>query len=110
LIFRIGFNWFVLPDRNGEDYGDVCRQTSIAAAKLAPEKKMYVYRYTVIQPTNGFYLTKTRGEIIPRKMDNFDLDAVYIINPKKYPEVVYEKIGSFHVRHGRKIYDIGILK
>lgn len=110
LIFRIGFNWFVLPDRNGEDYGDVCRQTTFAAAKLAPEKKMYVYRYTVIQPTNGFYLTKTRGEIIPRKMDDFDLDAVYIINPKKYPEVVYKKIGSFHVRHGRKIYDIGILK
>ncbi|MDV7389851.1 hypothetical protein RZS08_00800, partial [Arthrospira platensis SPKY1] len=29
LVFRIGFNWFVLPDRNAHDYGDECRQTSI---------------------------------------------------------------------------------
>ncbi|MCI5080559.1 MAG: glycosyltransferase family 39 protein [Saprospiraceae bacterium] len=110
LIFRIGFNWFVIPDRNGEDYGNVCRQTSIEAAKILPNKKMYVYRYTVMQPTNAFYTTVTRQEIIPRKLNNFDLDAVYIIDPVKYPEVVYEKLGEFHVRHGRKIYDVGILK
>jgi len=110
LLFRVGFNYFVLPDRNANDFGDLCRQSSIATAQQFADSDMYVYRETVMQITNSFYLTNTKGEIIPIASDRFPKDAVYIIDPKMYPDLEYEKVGSFRLRHGKIIYHIGKLK
>lgn len=110
IVFRIGFNWYILPARNAEDYGDLCRQSSIIAGREFKEQKLYVYKYTLMQPTNSFYLTRERGEIIPRKLHNFEKDALYIIDPQRYPFAKYDKVGSFEVRHGKLTYDIGYLK
>ncbi len=110
LVFRIGFNWFVLPDRNGEDYGNVCRQSSITASQNLRDKPLAVYKYTTMEPTNSFYLTNTRGAIIPTKHTNFAPQEYYIINSNEYPEVSYEKVDSFYVRHRKTVYDIGQLK
>ncbi|GJM35001.1 MAG: hypothetical protein DHS20C18_40020 [Saprospiraceae bacterium] len=110
LVFRIGFNWFVLPDRNGEDYGNICRMSSIEAGRQFKDQPLFVYKYTTMEPTNAFYLTNTRGAIIPRELTNFAPDLLYIINPNEYPETEYQEVGSFHVRHRKTIYAIGQLK
>ena len=110
IAFRVGFNWFVLPDRNDNDFGDLCRQTSIAAAEKFKDREMALYKQTLMQPTNSFYLTNERGAIIPRKSDNFDKDVLYIIDPHAYRELEYRKIGEFKVRHGKLTYDVGILE
>ncbi len=109
LVFRVGFNWFVLPDRNGEDYGDVCRQSSISASQHLKDKPLAVYKFTTMEPTNAFYLTNTRGAIIERKQGDFDPQEYYIINPNEYPDARYEKIDSFYVRHRKTVYAIGQL-
>lgn len=110
ITFRIGFNWFVLPDRNNNDFGDLCRQTSIEAGERFRDREMAIYRQTLMQPTNSFYLTNARGKIIPRKNDNFGKDVLYIIDHHAYRELEYRKVDEIKVRHGKVTYDIGILK
>jgi len=108
LLLRIGFNWFVLPDRNAEDWGNQCRLSSIEAARIAPEKPMYLYRDTELQMTNAFYLTNTRQQIIHRKDSLQDAQAIYILSPDQLPAESYQKIGAFFYRHGRGSLDLGM--
>ena len=110
LVFRIGFNWYVLPARNDGDFGDLCRGSSKEMGAALKDKELYVYKYTLMAPANSFYLINERGAIIRRKLYNFDKEALYIIEPKRYPFAEYEKVGSFKVRNGKQTYDIGYLK
>ncbi len=110
LLFRIGFNWFVIPDRNRHDYGDSCRESSKEVGRNYREEKMYVYRNTDMQPTNSFYLTRERGAIIPRRWGNYDKNALHLIDPVEYPKVSYEKVDKIYVRHGRVIFDLARLQ
>lgn len=107
LIFRIGFNWFVLPDRHAEDFGTRCRSTTIEAGKLFPDRLMYVYKDIDMQPTTSFYLTNARKKIIPVVREMTDSSALYIINPGETPGLDYQKVGEFLVRHGERTYDVG---
>lgn len=106
LVGRIAFNWFVLPDRNREDFGDICRRTSIAAGRNFAQNPMFVFGDTHMQPTNSFYLTQSRGKIIPRVPPERLFEGYYIINPVQYPDVRAEKAGEIKVRHGQLTYDI----
>ena len=110
LVVRIGFNWFVLPDRYKNDYGTLCKLSSIEMGKKFKNEALYVYKETEMQPTNNFHLTYERQQIIPIQMSNFDTSALYIINPTLYPDVSYEPLGEFQVRHGKLTYIIGKLK
>lgn len=108
LLLRIGFNWFVLPDRNAEDWGNACRMSSIEAARQEPDKPLFLYKDTELQMTNAFYLTNARQQIIHRTTSLQHPGAVYILAPEKYPEVQYRKVGEFFYRHGRGSLDLGI--
>jgi hypothetical protein len=110
LVFRVEFNWFVLPDRNANDFGDVCRQSSIEVGKTFANQPLYLYKETQLQTTNSFYITNTRQEIVRRQMNNFDPKAVYIIDPWLYGDVPYEKVGELKLRHGKLTFDVGRLK
>jgi len=113
LVFRIGFNFFVLPDRNAHDFGDQCRQTSIVVGKEYADRSLYIYgEDTEMQPTNSFYLTQARGAIIPRIQEGqaTEGDALYIIYPEEYPNLSYEKVDSILVRHGKRTYDVGRIR
>ncbi len=110
LVFRIGFNWFVLPDRNANDFGDLCRQSSIEIGQQFADQKLYLYKDTEIQMTNAFYLTNSYGRIVHRRNDQFESDALYIIDPFRYADVAYEKVGEIKLRHGRLTFDVGRLQ
>ena len=109
LLARIGFDWFVIPDRNAHDFGNLCRVSSKTAGTKWREKELLVYRETDMQPTNSFYLTVARGKIIRRASDPVDKNAGYIIEGKAYPRVSYTRVDSILVRHGRRTFDIGML-
>lgn len=117
VIFRIGFNWFVLPDRNANDFGDLCRTSTRTVGKVFATEKLYLYKETMTfkekdlpQITNSFYLTNERKQIIRRKSDSFQRDEFYIIDPARYKELKYEQVGTFYLRHGKQTYHIGKLK
>lgn len=106
VTFRAGFNWFVLPDRNNNDFGDICRQTTLEVAEKFRDQKMAVFKDTYMQPTNSFYLTVGREKIVPRETDNFDKETLYILYPESHPGLEYEKLGEFKVRHGQGTFDV----
>ena len=109
LLGRIGFNWFVIPDRNAHDFGNLCRVSSKTVGAKWKEKELLVYKETDMQPTNSFYLTVARGKIIRRSSGAVDKKVGYIIEGKAYPQVSYTRIDSILVRHGRRTFDIGLL-
>lgn len=110
IILRIGFNWFVLPDRNENDFGDFCRNSSKEIGAKFANEALFLYKETELQPTNAFYLTNERQKIITRKLGNLESNAVYIIDPEKYPGIHYYKLGEIKVRHGQRTFDVGKLK
>jgi 4-amino-4-deoxy-L-arabinose transferase-like glycosyltransferase len=110
LVLRIGFNWFVLPDRNSNDYGDLCRQSSIQQGQKWKNRPLYVYRETPMQWTNSIYLTKTRGAIISVAKQDFEPRALYIVDTEKYPRALADTLGQFNVRHGKTVFYIGTLR
>ncbi len=108
-MLRIGFNFFVLPDRNANDYGDQVRQTSIAAGEQYRDVPMFLYGEEELQPTVAFYLTNARGAIIPHRTEPADSNAVFIIDQDLFPELSYRKVGEVKARHGQVYYDLGNL-
>lgn len=112
LLIRIDFDQFVLPDRNANDYGDECRVSAIEIGKKYANQPFFMYDDSEIQPATTFYLTNARQGIIPRIYVEEALPAgTYIIDPRDYPDSLYQKIEELKVRHGEmKYYSIGRLR
>lgn len=106
LVVRIAFNWFALPDRDANDYGDVARKDALRIAREYQSADLRVYKDTEWQPMTSFYMTRERGSVIPIERGIPDTAAVYIIDPKAYPFLRYEKQEELLMRHGRKVYDL----
>ncbi len=111
LVVRVAFNWMVLPDRNADDYGNLARVTSKAIGREFRDEPLFLFRDVILQSTNSFYLTNERRKIIPRKKDNFDPEAIYIIpsyRPReKFPD--FRVLSTLRMRHYRINRDIGRL-
>ncbi len=108
LVLRIAFNWFVLPDRNLNDSGDLARQSSQRIGEVYRDVPLFLYGDTHMQTTNSFYLTQKRGSIIPREKDNFGPEDRVIIDPLRNPELDEQPLDSFYIRMGRRYYHIVI--
>lgn len=109
LLFRIGFDWFILPDRNVNDYGNVCREDSKRIGRQYATQPLFVLGETELQTTNAFYITNERGAIVPFVADtSYQKGAYYIIDPVKYRKhLPYQEVDSLRLRHGKLTFDIG---
>lgn len=99
LIIRVGFNWFVLPERNAGGRGAIVRSTSIEVGKLYKDKPLYIYKNTRMQPANSFYLTVTKGEIIPFCNDTLPEGAHFILDPSRNEDLDYDQRAQIFMRH-----------
>lgn len=107
LIARIGFNWFVLPDRNANDWGDEVRKSAIEVGKLTKGESMYLHGGTLLQATTLFYLLKERKAVVLTTKGALKEGNYYIFSPThKNPD--YEKVTELKLRHGRWILDVGL--
>jgi len=110
LVFRLGFDWFVLPDRLREDWGTVCREETLRVAALyRKEPRVFIYKNTSIPVTNSFYFTAVRQRILERRYEDFREGDLIIIDTVGYPGVGYEPVGEIPVREGRKRLQVGRL-
>lgn len=110
LVFRLGFDWFVLPDRLREDWGTVCReQTLQVAGQLKEEPRVFLYKNTGIPVTNSFYFTAVRQKILERRHEGFRQGDLIIIDTAAYPGVGFEPVGEIPIRAGRKRLQAGRL-
>lgn len=106
LVLRLGFDWFVLPDRNANDFGDVVRKTSSEVGVSLRDQPLVVYGDAEMQPANSFYLTRARGAIIPRDSTTHSASTLYIIDVANQP-IAHDTVATFWVRHQRRLYHVG---
>ncbi len=104
VVFRIGFDWFVLPDRNANDFGDLCRTTSKEVGIKYQDQPLFVYEDSLMQTTNSFYLTNARGAIIPENKDPEVNDLLIV--PSTPAGLIGEKVDEIKVRHGKLTFDV----
>ena len=111
LLLRIVFNLFVLPPRAAaDDRGMAVRRTAQSVVATAGDGGLGIYRFSLIEPATGWYLTRARGEIIRRSYGNYDPATLYIGSPLQYPELDIEARDSLYLRHLRSSYPVGILR
>ena len=101
LISRIGFNWFVLPDRLSKDWGQQCKLSTIEAVSQSEEVPV-IFGGTGFQPTNSFYATQTADAIIYRQLEDPVPGQWIIFNPESYINMEYEESHKILIRWRKK--------
>ena len=64
VIFRIGFDWFVLPHRNANDYSDILRKSAIETSQKYKGQSIYAQESGLFRGVS-YYLTRETKRIIP---------------------------------------------
>ncbi|TXB67892.1 glycosyl transferase [Phaeodactylibacter luteus] len=106
LAVRLAFNWFVLPDRDANDFGNDARLDAIRVARAYEGKDLRMFAQSEWQPMTSFQMTLERGAVIPVDYGPIDTSAYYVIDPQAYPSLEYETDGTLQMRHGKKVYRI----
>lgn len=101
FVFRIGFNWFVLPDRLKNDRGSRMRISATKLGEMTKDQQLFVGRNTEMEWAPGFYITNARQKIMPRKKDTepYIKDAWYVIDPYKKPDLKMKQEFELTCRH-----------
>ena len=108
LVFRLGFDWFILPDRYREDWGTLCKESSVQIAEqLKTAPNLYLYKNTGLQVTNSFYMTAVRQRVLERRYEGFEPGDYLIFDPAMPPPMVWEPVGEIRIRQGKKILQVG---
>lgn len=106
LLLRLGFNWFVLPDRRAHDWGHLCRQDAIRIARTYPTEKLYLYSHSPGGVLNDFHLTAIRGKTLRKHgADGLDTTALYLMDEYHARQFTHRQLDSMRVR-----YDSTVLK
>ncbi|MBR9919967.1 MAG: glycosyl transferase [Bacteroidetes bacterium] len=101
LVGRLGFNWFVLPDRLANDWGQTCKESTIEALSQVDTPPI-IYESTGFQPTNSFYATVTAEAFIYREFPPIDSGALIIFDPRAYVDIKYEEIDRIYLRYKKR--------
>ncbi|WP_146088689.1 ArnT family glycosyltransferase [Neolewinella xylanilytica] len=110
LLLRVGFNLFVLPPRAAEDErGIAVRQSAERVVRTAGDSALGIYRFSLIEPASGWYLTRARGAVVPRVYADYAPEMLYIGSPFQYPGLRIEAVDSLYLRHLRARYPVGRL-
>ncbi|MBK8490334.1 MAG: glycosyltransferase family 39 protein [Saprospirales bacterium] len=111
LVLRLGFDWFVLPDRHREDWGTRCKESTIQMAQQLKEApNLYIYKNTALQYTNSFYLTAVRQQLLERRFEGFQPGDYIIVDPETYPSAEWDPVGEFFMRFDKKRLQTGRIR
>ncbi|CAH0998710.1 hypothetical protein LEM8419_00056 [Neolewinella maritima] len=111
LLLRVAFNFFVLPPRAAEDErGIAVRATAESVVRTNADKPLGIYRYTLMEPATGYYLTQAYGRVVPRYFDRYPEGVVYVGSPLQYQDLRIEATDSLYLRHLRTKYPVGYLQ
>ncbi|MCB0635926.1 MAG: hypothetical protein KDC54_04890 [Lewinella sp.] len=112
LVFRISFNWFVLPDRVANDFGQVMKESATGVGERWQGRELAVFHESFMQPASSFYLERAYGGIIPvADSTEWRAGRIYLYNSLQYAPVLFEPpLDSFPGRHSGAIYRIARLR
>lgn len=99
LILRIGFDWFVMPIRQAEDFGTIAKQHAIKIGEKYKDKKLGIYKNGKLDHTASFYIATQREAITYRNSDTSDEDLYLIIDTNRLEiPLNYEVVDTFRKR------------
>ncbi len=106
LLVRLGYDLFLIPERNRVMCATLMREETLAAAKMTEDlsrnlgkKPLYALEYSLgLQPATGYYFARETKQPVSVKFEDFDTTALYIINPMTYPPNTYDTLATFKVR------------
>lgn len=107
LLVRIGFNWFVLPDRRENDWGHRVRQETLALGEAYRDRPLRLYRDSDLKPSNTFYLTGQLNRITPRDFGPPTPATYYIFDAVAYPEHPFAVVDSIKIRDVQRQLYVG---
>ncbi len=103
LVIRLGFDWFVLPDREANDFGSISRADSIRIGEKYKDRELYLYKKNVRLTFNAFYISGEREEILKYKDGKAKPGALYLIDPAIHKNVPYSNaLDSLRIRYERR--------
>ncbi|MBU2650018.1 MAG: glycosyltransferase family 39 protein [Bacteroidetes bacterium] len=100
LLIRIGYNWFILPNRAHET--QTFKDQALKVADITKGSRLYVYKGSVYQHAISFYLSSRRGEIVRVKSDDFDPDAYYMVYQYLIDDREYINYLDFEIEWNRR--------
>lgn len=109
LIFRIGFNWFVIPIRTENTVLNTLRDEAREAAKLSMGHDLFLFSDTFIGRTTGYYISSYREKQLYRN-HKFDYDALYLCDEYYLDRINYESIYKFNIEWENKTIHLIRLK
>jgi 4-amino-4-deoxy-L-arabinose transferase-like glycosyltransferase len=95
LVFRIGFNWFILPHRNENSYASECRDAAIEVGKITKGSDLYSYNSFSIDDHAIFYISRQRMKIFKLDKPPVDTNAYYTSHKAYLEDVEYTKLCEF---------------
>lgn len=101
LITRVGFNWFVLPNRLKIEWSTEVRESSIEVGKKF--QPLYSCKGSLgFQPANSFYLTRETNQIIRHHFSDYDTSVYYLLHPFFQNSVKHEKFGKINMMYKKE--------
>lgn len=109
LILRTGFDWFVFPPR--EKHLKPYVDDAIEMAQITKGKPLYLYRGTIRDNPNTFYITRERMEIL-KITDNKNIpEALYLTEAKFLKNKKYETLFEYTIYfEKRRLYLVRFLE
>jgi hypothetical protein len=103
LVGRMGFNWFIVPNRLHIDFNNEVRQTTLAALEIIGDKPVHIYKNSMgVQPVTGYYFTRATGSILKKQFaGHFDPNNFYLMDTTQYTRK-HETVAKVRImwRHG----------
>jgi 4-amino-4-deoxy-L-arabinose transferase-like glycosyltransferase len=86
LVARMGFNWFVVPNRTSIDFNNEVRRTTLAATERMGDTPIFIYKNSLgFQPVTGYYFTRETGHAMRKQTEgDFDRSVYYLMDTTQY--------------------------
>jgi 4-amino-4-deoxy-L-arabinose transferase-like glycosyltransferase len=95
LVLRIGFDWFLLPNRDikGQGFADAAEEV----VSIVGEDEVYVLRPKYCHDGTSFIISSARGEILEER-DLVEAGAYYILHDDAFDPKLYDSFLEFGTR------------
>ena len=111
LVLRIGFNWFILPEREKMERTTVCKKSAIAAGKNFKNREMYIFKEDLgWNPTTAYYISNERNELLRQEFEKKDTNAVYIVSESSIKWENFEMLQTIEIPYKNWQVFVGQLK
>ena len=107
LVMRIGFNFFVLPDRYEHDKATKYKQEAVAVGEKYSNEDLRLFENSKLDYTSSFYISSVRNQITKRDYEHQENGVYYIIDTGSHEiPANFEIIETFQNREQDKVLTV----